>query len=440
MKLFDRERSDWAIVLIILLLGFLFVIVAGQWALRFSPGWTLDTDMESHLDPNRDFLTGKPKEFIEPVDPAILTQPVWINVMFTPGVSASFATRTPIPESTDALPTQPGMTPVATNTIAVTNTTAPTSTFVWLPLPATSTRKPKEPTATNTPIPSGDLVITVDDGAPAYSAPGTLTYFVNISNPSAFAVNGIIVTDFFSAQIESLTWSCIAICVSSGTVDINDILNLPAASVATYRIDVNISQYAVGTLLNTASITIPAGFIDTDPGNNSATDSDAGPGGGGGQVTIGSGDGASPFLNLGVGNPAAITMILGRPIVGDGTGNYDFVFYERFSDPPANTQIQLDQITIRISPDGSPGSWTTVFNWGDLNASNNGSISGYCLAPEDDNCVIPSTDPPLYNGAGIPIDIDSFGLTGSYHWIELTAPDPSPGDGADIDAIQPYYP
>ena len=74
-----RERKDWFIVLLILLLGFLCVIVAGQRALLASPSWTLKANMGSGIDPNSDFLT-KPIDFYEPVDPAILTQPAWVRV------------------------------------------------------------------------------------------------------------------------------------------------------------------------------------------------------------------------------------------------------------------------------------------------------------------------------------------------------------------------
>ena len=90
MKATEHERHDWIIIPLILVIGFLCVIVAGQWALRFSPSWKLNADMEFNLDPNSDFLTRRPSGFIEPVDPSILTQPVWINLFLTPG--ASFTT------------------------------------------------------------------------------------------------------------------------------------------------------------------------------------------------------------------------------------------------------------------------------------------------------------------------------------------------------------
>src|SRR5512145_2884891 len=93
MKTIERERRDWMIIPIILVIGFLCVLVAGQWALRFSPRWQLNANMDSNLDPNSDFLTSRPNGFIEPVDPSILTQPAWADFFLTPG--ASFATKTP---------------------------------------------------------------------------------------------------------------------------------------------------------------------------------------------------------------------------------------------------------------------------------------------------------------------------------------------------------
>jgi len=69
-----RERRDWLLVILILLLGSLCVLVAGQRALLASPNWTMNANMESSIDPNSGFLT-KPTDLFEPVDPAILTQP-----------------------------------------------------------------------------------------------------------------------------------------------------------------------------------------------------------------------------------------------------------------------------------------------------------------------------------------------------------------------------
>ncbi|NJC95818.1 MAG: hypothetical protein FIB03_05680, partial [Anaerolineae bacterium] len=72
MKAPENDRRDWGIVIAILLLGFLCIILAAGWAVRFSPRWRLDASMESMLDPNSDFLTSRPSGFVEPIDPSLL--------------------------------------------------------------------------------------------------------------------------------------------------------------------------------------------------------------------------------------------------------------------------------------------------------------------------------------------------------------------------------
>ena len=136
MKAIERERHDWIIIPIILAIGFLCVLVSAQWALRFAPRWELAADMESKINPNSDFLTRKPNGFIEPIDPSILTQPVWVNLFLTPG--ASFVTGTPFPVVPATLPPTPTPVVLLTNTVVVTG--SPTHTLVYF-FP-TSTPKP----------------------------------------------------------------------------------------------------------------------------------------------------------------------------------------------------------------------------------------------------------------------------------------------------------
>lgn len=145
MKAVERERLDWTVVVIIILvIGLVCVIVAGQLALRFSPTWQLATNMESHLDPNSAYLTSRPGGWIEPVDASILTQPGW-NDFLTPGVS--IITGTPFPTTTITSSPAP-VTASPTATLAA----SPTNTLIfipWTPI-ATQTRKPK-PTRTDPP-------------------------------------------------------------------------------------------------------------------------------------------------------------------------------------------------------------------------------------------------------------------------------------------------
>lgn len=159
MRAAENEKRDWTVIALILLLGLLGILLAAGWALRFTPLWELDANVESILDPNSDFLTHKPEGFIEPVDPAILTNPAWINDFQTPGASVSGVTQHPTLAGT-AFATPTAGTPFATQTAllttiaSATNTAvlpSPTNTFVYYPLPPSSTPKPK-PAATSTSV------------------------------------------------------------------------------------------------------------------------------------------------------------------------------------------------------------------------------------------------------------------------------------------------
>ena len=155
IKAVEQERNDWIIVIIILVIGFICVIAAGQLALRFSPSWRLNTDMGSRLDPNDQFLT--PNGFVQPVDPSILTQPAWINVFLTPG--ASFVTATRFPTLTATLPAPSAMVSSVTNTVIAVK--SPTSTVVYFPATRTPTSSPPRiATSTSTGMPTSPVIAT----------------------------------------------------------------------------------------------------------------------------------------------------------------------------------------------------------------------------------------------------------------------------------------
>ena len=280
----ERKRRDWIIILIILLLGFLCVILAGGSAIRFAPHWKLDTNMGSNLDPNSNFLTNVPSNYIEPLDPSILTQPVWVNVFLTPGalLPSLFPTTTPI----TSLPTNP---PIATNTtvptavnspIPPTATPIPTNTLIYYPPPPNTSIPPPPPT--NTPLPSVDLAVTKDDGNGSYIAGGTLTYTITIINNGPDNVTGAILTDNKPVQITTWDWACTAQnggatgCdpVTNSNTNFTDTVDLPNGASIVYTVTVGISGGATNDLVNTAIIKSPSGYTETNSGNNSFTDTD----------------------------------------------------------------------------------------------------------------------------------------------------------------------
>lgn len=124
----------------------------------------------------------------------------------------------------------------------------------------------------------GDLAIALTDGATTATAGGTTTYTITASNLGSSNATGVTVTDTFPASVTGVTWSCAGAgggtCAASGSGNINDTTaNLPAGSSVTYTATATIDPAATGGLSTTANISSWS-IVDTNPANNSATDTD----------------------------------------------------------------------------------------------------------------------------------------------------------------------
>lgn len=160
--------------------------------------------------------------------------------------------------------------PAATGTLANTATVASSITD---PNPGNNSA-----TDTDTLTPQADLAITKTNGT-ASSTPGTpTTWTITASNSGPSNAPGSTVADVFPAACTSVNWTCTGAgggtCAAAGTGNISDAVNLPAGGSVSYSATCAISAAASGTLANTASVTIASGITDTNPANNSATDTD----------------------------------------------------------------------------------------------------------------------------------------------------------------------
>ena len=132
---------------------------------------------------------------------------------------------------------------------------------------------------TTTVTSQADLQISKTDGVSSV-LPGTVvTYTIVVTNAGPSAVTGATVADTFPAAITSASWSCVATggsscSAASGTGNLNTTVNLAVNGTATFKVVANVASTAVGTLVNTATVTPPVGTTDPVPGNNSATDTD----------------------------------------------------------------------------------------------------------------------------------------------------------------------
>ena len=474
MKRSEGERRGWTLVVVFLLIGLLCVIVAGNLAIRFAPHWTLQADVRSRLNPDSAYFTAQPGFVLPPLDPAILTPPVWINVFLTPGqiipTRTSKATATPgeiTAEPTQPLPTtsqtatpiptfiyftatqtsRPAATITSEPPTFVMQTSSPTATGILKP-PHTSTSTLPVSTAltpSNTPLSQADLQITKSNGVLAYAPGSTLTYTVVVSNNGPGNVRSAVVSDAIQPQLADWSWTCTSQnngasgCdpAGSSSADFSDLVDLPNGASIVYTVTANTRGDALGSLNNTAYITPPTGMTDPVPGNNSSTDLDdylnTLPYGQVGTTP----DGSHSVLAPG----SSFTFAFPQPLLVNGHPGWDMVLYEM----PNESGIAMDFIIVEI---GDGTNWYTIFNWGnniaDTDSNMNIDVAGGqendnrdFTTPPNSDYLYPFNSGTLENPAtGIVFQLDGFVPNGTYPYFRITSP--AGGDidgGCEVDAV-----
>ena len=122
-----------------------------------------------------------------------------------------------------------------------------------------------------------DLAITKTLTGPAIPGLAT-TYTIVVTNIGPSPVTAASVSDVFPAALLSPTWTCTAdagssCAAASGTGNLATTVTLEAGDRATFTVTGVIAANAIGTLVNTATVTAPAGAVDEDSTNNTATSS-----------------------------------------------------------------------------------------------------------------------------------------------------------------------
>ncbi|GAB4505815.1 MAG: hypothetical protein Fur0043_28140 [Anaerolineales bacterium] len=265
MKSQERDRQDVTVLLLIIALGILLMLLAGQWGTQLAPAWQLPTNMRSNLTPT--FI--EISQEIPPLSADILTIPAWYEIFLTPN-----ATIPPI----TLLPNLPTLIPTS-----IPPTSLPTTITTPIPSPIpTSPLPPPPPPPPPPPITNIDLQVAKDDSVDIYTPGNAVIYTVTVTNNGPGAANSAVLTDVFPAALLSWTWTCAAQnggasgCDGSinSVTDFTDTVNLPAGADIVYTVTANTSPSATGDLSNTVVVTAPAGYTDNVPGNNTATDID----------------------------------------------------------------------------------------------------------------------------------------------------------------------
>ena len=102
------------------------------------------------------------------------------------------------------------------------------------------------------------------------TAGGEMKYWVSAGNYGPDAVTGVGLTDNFPAKPTNCSWECTqasngATCIAGvHNGNLTDTIDLPFDSWVVYRIVCTVDPPASGTIVNTATITLPVGFYDPD--------------------------------------------------------------------------------------------------------------------------------------------------------------------------------
>ena len=131
------------------------------------------------------------------------------------------------------------------------------------------------------PPPPDDLAISIDDGIAAVTSGASTAYTITVANGGGTTIAGAILGNPAMAGLVKTVVACAPLpgqCVTPPTaaeLDAGAFALPPLAPGTSYAITVSTNVTASsGALANTATIAMPAGLIDVNPTNNSATDVD----------------------------------------------------------------------------------------------------------------------------------------------------------------------
>ncbi len=124
-----------------------------------------------------------------------------------------------------------------------------------------------------------DLVVTKTDNVAELTPGRSVVYDITVVNNGPSTVTAASLTDVVPAAISGATWTCTpsagAACgAASGNGSVSLDLDLAVGASVVITLSGTVSPTAIGTLVNTAVITPPAGVTDPDGANNTASDSD----------------------------------------------------------------------------------------------------------------------------------------------------------------------
>jgi uncharacterized repeat protein (TIGR01451 family) len=206
--------------------------------------------------------------------PADFTNVLWFVVLNSGAISASPAGAFgDINNATAKLLPGGSVTFRASGQISA-SATGPLANTVTVTTPAgTTDPTPGNNSVTDTDTLLVDLAVTMDDGKTVVTPGTSNTYTITVTNNGPSTVTSLALTDSIPATLLNSSFT-----PSVGTYDPNtgvwSGLSLASGQNVTMTLTGTIDPNATGSLSNTVTVAAPAGTTDTNPGNNSFTDTD----------------------------------------------------------------------------------------------------------------------------------------------------------------------
>jgi uncharacterized repeat protein (TIGR01451 family) len=120
------------------------------------------------------------------------------------------------------------------------------------------------------------LSLSKTDGQTNSSQGAALTYTIVVNNAGPSVAAGVVVSDVLPAGLVPGTWTCLASggssCPASGNGSINASVTIASGSFVQFTLYVTVAGNASGAIVNTVSAIAPAGLVNTNIANSSASD------------------------------------------------------------------------------------------------------------------------------------------------------------------------
>jgi uncharacterized repeat protein (TIGR01451 family) len=132
---------------------------------------------------------------------------------------------------------------------------------------------------TVTAVPTDADLSIVKTSSLSLAASGLIQYTLQVANAGSVGANGAVVADTFPASLSGVTWTCTpngagAACPANGSGNISAQVDLANGTSVVFAITAQLPASPPGPIVNTATVTAPAGVTDPVPGNNSSTVTD----------------------------------------------------------------------------------------------------------------------------------------------------------------------